>query len=38
VRGTLEAARQGRRPRVVADEALLHWLSRHGAISGDVLP
>jgi hypothetical protein len=38
VRGTLEAARQGRRPRVIADEALLHWLSRHGAISGDVLP
>ena len=38
VRGTLEAARQGRHPRVVADEALLHWLSRHGAISGDVLP
>jgi hypothetical protein len=38
VRGTLEAARQGRRPRVVGDEALLHWLSRQGAISGDVLP
>ncbi len=38
VRGTLEAARHGRRPRVIADEAILHWLSRHGAISGDVIP
>jgi hypothetical protein len=38
VRGTLEAVRAGRRPRVIADERMLHWLSRQGAISGDVIP